>query len=316
MFAVFGGVDENVFLRDGAFRAQGPFQHPILAGTVGAVCFPLMVGIWRQHRLAAILGSAACIGMIVACASSGPVMSLIFGVCALLLWCRPDWVKAVRWTAVAIYLGLELVMSRPAYYVMSKIDLTGSSTGWHRSRLIEMAIDHFGEWWLFGTDRTIHWMGITIGWSERHSDITNYYIWIGIIGGFPAMALLIAMMWRAFSWVGQAVRAMPDDLARHQFMIWCLGAGLFAHASTSFSVAYFDQSALFFWLNVAVISSMHAGVVVASPAAQPTPSAAPALGPTRRRAARWRQETHDPWPGPGLSSMARMPAQPWTAERT
>ena len=43
----------------------------------------------------------------------------------------------------------------------------------------------------------------------------------------------------------------------HRFMIWCLGAGLFAHACTSLSVAYFDQSMMFFWLNVAVISSMH-----------------------------------------------------------
>ena len=39
-------------------------------------------------------------------------------------------------------------------------------------------------------------------------------------------------------------------------MIWCVGACLFAHAVTSVSVAYFDQSMLYFWLSIAVISSV------------------------------------------------------------
>ena len=40
-------------------------------------------------------------------------------------------------------------------------------------------------------------------------------------------------------------------------MIFCFGAALFAHAATSISVAYFDQSMLFFWLTIAVISSIY-----------------------------------------------------------
>jgi len=31
-----------------------------------------------------------------------------------------------------------------------KIDLTGSSTGWHRAELIDSALRHFNEWWLVG----------------------------------------------------------------------------------------------------------------------------------------------------------------------
>jgi hypothetical protein len=49
-FYVLGGVPENTVEREGRFRCQGPFRHPILAGTFGATLFPLMVVLWRQGR--------------------------------------------------------------------------------------------------------------------------------------------------------------------------------------------------------------------------------------------------------------------------
>lgn len=270
LFSMFGGVPEGVYVRDGAIRSQGPFQHPILAGTVGAVCFPLMVGIFGRYRFAALVGGSACLGMMVASTSSGPIMSLIFGLFAIAMWRWRQWSKTACVATFAGYLALEVVMSRPAYYIISKFDLTGSSTGWYRSRLIESTIEHLSEWWLFGTDRTNHWMHVTLGPGGQQTDITNYYIFVGVIGGLPAMVLLIAMMWRAFRSVGELLRASPDAPRSHRFMIWCLGAGLFAHACTSLSVAYFDQSMMFFWLNVAVISSMHS-VHALAPATDPLP---------------------------------------------
>ena len=45
-------------------------------------------------------------------------------------------------------------------------------------------------------------MHVTLGLSGQHTDITNYYIFMGVIGGLPAMVLLMAMMWRAFRSVG------------------------------------------------------------------------------------------------------------------
>jgi hypothetical protein len=70
------------------------------------------------------------------------------------------------------------------------------------------------------------------------------------------MFLLIAILWRAFACVGAALRSESPALTERRFMIWCFGAGLFAHATTSLSIAYFDQSMMFFWLNVGVISSL------------------------------------------------------------
>jgi hypothetical protein len=257
-FAVFGGVLETPMIREGSARAQGPFAHPILAGTVGAVCVPLMFAIWNSRRSLAVLGLAACIAMVLASASSGPLMSLVFGLLALCMWKVRHLSRLVVPGLVVAYLFLALVMSRPPYYILNYIDLTGGSTGWHRANLIENFFAHFHEWWAFGTDRTRHWMPHAQGPTPDHTDITNVYIGFAIVGGLPALLLIIAILWRAFSWVGAAANAAADESARSRFVVWCLGSTLFAHATTGISVSYFDQSVVFFWAAVSVISSFHA----------------------------------------------------------
>jgi len=286
-FGLLGGVPQEVYVRDGAIRAQGPFAHPILAGTVGAVTFPLIVGIWQRYRVSAMVGLTAAVAMVLASTSSGPLMSLLMGIFALFLWLRQSWVKVARWGVLGLYLLAEIVMERPAYYLISKIDLTGSSTGWHRSRLIEQAFTHIGRWWIFGTDYTGDWMAQTVDEEGRSADITNYYLWIGTIGGLPAMLLLIAAIWCAYVWVGRTIRNLPNASNQQRFLVWCLGAGLFAHTVTAVSVSYTDQSMVFLWLNVAAISSLYVmSLKMVSSPQQPSVEApaAPAArkGPFRR----------------------------------
>ena len=104
-FAVFGGVPESVPIRDGKIRAQGPFQHPILAGIVGAVCVPLMLGIWRKYRASSAAGLAASITMILASTSSTPLMSLFLGIGATIVWHFRSWIRLVRWAVIGAYLS-------------------------------------------------------------------------------------------------------------------------------------------------------------------------------------------------------------------
>jgi 4-amino-4-deoxy-L-arabinose transferase-like glycosyltransferase len=257
VFSVFGGVPEKVLMREGRLRAQGPFRHPILAGTVGATCIPLFIGILRKHRLTALIGCGAGVLITLASASSGPVMSLIFGICGILLWKYKQHMKKLRMAAMLGYLALMLVMVRPPYYLISKIDISGGSTGWHRSFLIEQTFKHFSEWWLIGTDRTRHWMpNQGFASDPLHTDITNYYISFGVEAGFLSMMLVITMLCLGFRWVGRVHDEQIDENPDNAFMIWCFGACLFAHVTTGVSVSYFDQSMLFFWLSVAVISSV------------------------------------------------------------
>ena len=262
-FAIFGGVPDWVVIREGKLRAQGPFRHPILAGTVGATCIPLFIGILRSHRLSALAGIGAGVVMVFASASSGPVMSLIAGAGAVAMWRFKNRVKTLRLGALLVYVGLMFTMDKPPYYLISRIDISGGSTGWHRAFLIEQTFSYLSEWWLFGTDETRHWMPMRgIANDPHHTDVTNYYIGFGVTGGLAAMLLVIWMMGVAFRWVGQIHDARIAHRPNQSFMIWCFGSCLFSHAITSFSVAYFDQSMLYFWLSVAVISSVYSIVRV------------------------------------------------------
>ncbi|RPJ33212.1 MAG: hypothetical protein EHM17_11100 [Verrucomicrobiaceae bacterium] len=265
LFAVFGGVPHEVMFREGKYRAQGPFRHSILAGTVGAVCIPLFIGIWHKNRMASIIGLVSGFCIAIASASSGPLMSMIVSICAVIMWRYRHLTNQARWTALVLYFAFQIYTGQPGYYLLSRIDLTGSSTGWHRARLIESAFQFIDEWWLFGTDVTRHWMPTGVSFSPYHADITNYYLAFGVVAGLPAMLVVIAILVICFRWIGRTTRLLEDAEKQEAFVVWCLGAGLFAHAATSISVSYFDQSLVFFWMNVAIISSMHAALKTRDP---------------------------------------------------
>jgi hypothetical protein len=261
LFSILGGVSEIPEVREGRLRASGPFAHSILAGTVGATCIPLMIGIWPYRRVAATLGVLACVAMVVSSASSGPVLSSVFGIAALCAWRWRASVRLLRWLAIIAYLALEVVMKAPAYYLLSRIDLVGGSTGWYRARLIESSVEHIQEWWLAGTDYTRHWMATGLAINSNQADITNHYISMGVLGGLPLMLLLILVFRRGFAGVGTVLRDGSVLSKREQFVAWTFGASLLAHAATCVSVSYFDQSVVFLYVNLAVLGSISAASV-------------------------------------------------------
>lgn len=260
----FSGIAIAPELRNGMVRAQGAFAHSILAGSVGAAGLPLMATLWRSHRGTALVGGIACLTMVFTSGSSGPIVSASLAVAALLMWSMRRHMRLVRWSALFGYLALDAVMQAPAYYLLTRVDLTGSSTSWHRAALIDSAIEHWSEWWLAGTAVTRHWMPYGVPWSASHSDITNQYLRMGVDGGLPLMILFIAVLAKGFSMVGHAVQEASVLPSRRPFVNWALGASLFAHAASFFSVSYFDQSVVFFYLTLAAIGSGSIAIV-ASP---------------------------------------------------
>jgi hypothetical protein len=256
MFSVFGGLPESVVIRNGKIRAQGPFGHPILAGTVGAVTLPLFLAIWRTDKSLAKIGACSSIGMVLTCASSGPILSAITSIIALLLWPLRSYTSRMRMACVGAYIFLEIVMRRPAYFIIASLDVTGSSTGWHRAELIRSSIQHLNEWWFAGTDFTRHWMPSGVSWSPDHTDITNHYIKQGVLGGLPLMFLLIALFVVSFRRIGETLRITEAYDSDKAFLIWGLGASLLCVATTSISVTFFDQSVVFLYLLFAIIASL------------------------------------------------------------
>jgi len=294
LFAVFGGVPEEPEIRNDRLRAQGPFAHSILAGTVGAVCAPLMIGLWRSHPRVARMGLAACLLMVFASASSSPLASVIFGAFALFLWRWRHLTRQIRIAAVLGYILLDIVMNAPAYYLIARVDLVGGSTSWHRARLIQSAFEHLDEWWWAGTDYTRHWMPHGVLWSEDHADITNHYLAQGVKGGMPLMLLFILILWTGFRYVGKTIRVQNAERAEDQFFIWALGASLFSHAATCISVAYFDQSFLFLYSTLAAIASLHTVAQAQAhpadlddPESEAVPLAPKSTNPTDGKAGDW-----------------------------
>lgn len=256
LFSILGGVPEVPEIRQGRIRAQGPFSHSIMAGTVGAVMLPVCIGLWKRYRRTAVIGSLAATTMVIASSSSGPLLSAIFATLGLLLWPIRIHLRTLRWTVVLVYLVLMVVMKSPPYYLLARVDLGGGSTGWHRARLIETSIEHLGEWWIAGTDYTRHWMASGVPWSPNHIDITNHYLMLGVQGGLPLLILFVLVLVNGFSIVGRSVRAAQKVQPDNAFFCWALGASLFAHAATSISVSYFDQSFVFLYVTFAAIAGL------------------------------------------------------------
>lgn len=246
-YRFIGARNEISLVRDGKIRAQGPFGTPILAGTVGASAIPLFFPLWRKRRGAAITGLTASVLIVLTSASSGPIGTAMIGIGGVVFWRWRNQLKAFLIAAVIGLTVLHFIKNRPIWYLMALMDFVGGSTGWHRAYLIDMAIKHLDEWWLYGSDFTRHWMPYGLAAVPEHCDLTNYYIQLGVMGGLPLMFGLVLIQWRSFKEMGATFRVVGGTGSETEFRLWCLGAALFSHAVTFLSISYFDQMYVFFW---------------------------------------------------------------------
>lgn len=254
--AALGGVSVIPNFREGHFRAQGAFAHAILAGTTGAGCFPMALYLWKNHRKLSLLGLFGAGGMIFSTTSSGPVMMLFFSIFGLLLWKVRRYLRAFRWFAVIAVIVLDMIMKAPVYFLMSRIDISGGSTGYYRAQLIRSSLEHLHEWWSVGTDYTRHWMATGVPANDQHADITNHFLAMGVSGGLPLMFLFIIVLVVAFNRVGKVLRENENASTERCYLIWTLGATLFGYVWVFFSISLFDQSVVFFHLILASISAV------------------------------------------------------------
>jgi hypothetical protein len=263
-FYALGGVPQFTVIREGVLRCQGPFSHPILAGTFGAVWLPLFVGLWWQgsgNRLAAVIGIISSTAITLLSGSSGPVATYMVGIVGLSLWSARNHMRTIRRGIVVFLLALQVVMKAPLWFVFAKIDIFSGSTGWHRANVIDRTFANFFDWWLLGTKDVGSW-GIWAG------DITNQYILEGVRGGLISVIFFVWIIVVAFSGLGLAMRAPNLDSPRHHRMLWALGSALLAHVIGFFSISYFDQNVVNWYLLLAMIGVC---VTVYAPETQPKP---------------------------------------------
>lgn len=253
-----GAATPGATIRNGETRAKGPFNHAILGGTAGAVSAPFFFAIWKRRRKTAILGLISANAITIAANSSGPLSALLFSYLVIYAWKYRRYTKHTEKMIVASYIFFSLIMNRPVYYLMDSIDFTGGSTGWHRSRLIEQSITYLSEWWLAGTDYTRHWMPSGVSWNPDHTDLTNYYLNIGVLGGLPLMLTLIAIIYSCFRFARRH-NAVADENEKEtaSYAVWTMGAALAAHVLSCVSVSYFDQMFVLLYVLIAMFSNLY-----------------------------------------------------------
>lgn len=261
LFAFLGGVPEQTMIRDGRLRCQGAFAHPIVAGCFWASLLPIVIAQrWQGGRgtLIALVGTVTSLVIIGACASSTPVAALIFGSVAAAFYVLRSSMWIVRWTLLVLILGLHMVMQSPVWHLISRIDIVGGSTGWHRVNLIDQAIAHAHEWWLVGSDLgTAHW-----GWGT--ADVTNYYLVQGLHGGVVQVLLFVALISVGFSRIGRARRAVEGDLAA-SVLTWSIGVALFIHVMNFIALSYFGQITMLWYMQLAIIAGPVSAAAVSVP---------------------------------------------------
>jgi len=251
-FAYLGGVPEHGEIREGRLRAQGPMGHAILAGVLGAVLLPVALGQWwgkgAWRKPLVFVAIAACLLAVLASASSTPLMVLAAVVVGLCWWPLRNWMRALRWTAVALVIALHLLMKAPVWALIARVDVVGGNSAYHRFELVNGAIVHFADWWLLGVKTTANWGS---GWFTF--DTANQYVDTAVTGGLATLVCFLAVISLCFSRIGKAWRlAPPADAKRY----WCVGVFLFANCVAFVGVAYFDQTSIMWYAVLGLIASI------------------------------------------------------------
>lgn len=258
IFSIFGGVPEFSVIRDGAIRCQGPFGHPILAGTFGVVVLPYSLTLLlynEKNRI--VLGIVCAISatlMTILSSSSGPFLAYLFVFMGLAAWVIRGYLKPILWGSLLCVIVLHVFMNAPVWYLIGRASELVGGMGWHRSELINQAIGRIDEWWLIGTTQTDHWMRYSPKISEHMMDITNQYIYEGVNGGLITLASFIAVIAFCFRKVGKEIKSYRSK--NQDKMIWCLGVSLLGHVVSFLSVTYYDQMNAIYYLSVALIASI------------------------------------------------------------
>lgn len=236
IFSQLGGVPEYSLVRNGRLRCQGPFSHPIMAGLFWAMWLPSVVSMavaLRRDRILWILGCTAILIIVYATASSTPVMAVILGVGTLLLYPGRKWLSVAVWCGLFAAAGLHLVMAKGVHHVLARINIVSGSTGWHRYYLMDEAINHFGEWFLIGTESTAHW-GLGL------SDVTNQFVLEATKGGLVGMVVFTAILILVMRANGSAAIHAQDRAV--SLINWGFFAGLIAMTFSFIGVSLFGAA--------------------------------------------------------------------------
>lgn len=288
-FAAVGGVElrraGDLWFREGRLRATGSFGHPSLLGTCAATFAALYVGavVSPKARWISTTGLAACVLIIWATNSGGPLTCLAVAAVGWALWSARREMRFVRRGIVLLFIALLVVMKAPIWYVLARIsDVTGGD-GFHRARLLDVAFQNLDKWWLAGMPllKTRGWMPY-VNATTGGTDITNHFLLFGLTAGLGALVLAVVVLIVSFSRLGKALayaRTLPRQRSRSvELTLWSLGVVLAIHSFNWFGISYWDQTNMLWLMHLAMVSSLTSPASLLPPQASPSPAAAKRTG--------------------------------------
>lgn len=256
-FGYLGGVELVPAIREGKIRAQGPFEHPILAGVFGATLLPLFLWLWKCRKIkgVAFAGIVGATIMVIASASSTPLLGYLAVIVGICFWGLRKQMRVVRWVLLLLLITCHLVMKAPVWFLIDHVDLVAGNSGYHRAMLIDTFIRHFRDWWLTGTNQAANW-------GYEMDDMSNQFVAEGETGGIATFILFVLLISRSFGRVGRARKLIDGDREKEWF-VWFLGVCLFSHCVAYFGVSYFDQTRIWWYAFLAIISAATAPMLAA-----------------------------------------------------
>ena len=241
-------------MRWGFTRAVGPFSHPILFGGTFAMFLPLIYylrhekSIWRN--LAYILSFVAFIGAL-SSMSAGPWVMVAFILFCIALANFKVWAKPMLKFFIFSCIFIQILSNRPFYHVIFSYASKLGGTGWHRARLIDLAINNFGQWWIAGYGGRDPGWGYYLGISW--TDMTNEYILAGVKYGLAGIIVLVWVLYAAFRGLRAAYQSA--NRAEIKSLYWTLGIVLISVAVIWLSISFFGQLLSLFYVVLGIIGS-------------------------------------------------------------
>jgi hypothetical protein len=248
VFNLVGGLSiPDSIIRDGQLRSSG-VMGPLGSGVFAGVLIPMFLWLWIEgnSRMAAAAGIAGAMAMLITTHASTPWMACGAALLGLSFWSLRKQMRPVRWGIVLILVSLHLVMKAPVWHLISRLDLTGSSSSYHRYELVNLTILHFSDWWLLGYKYYNKW-----GWEMW--DTSNLFVATALSGGLVSLVFLIAAFKRSFGAIGSARKRLSGD-RKQEWFLWCLGSALFSMVVSSFGIAFLYQSQMELYVLPAFIS--------------------------------------------------------------
>jgi hypothetical protein len=246
--------------RDGSIRAQATFADPIRCGTFAATLIPLFIWLWQEgkSKLGAIVGVGSAMTIVMATASSTPLMATMAIAAGIAMWPLRKSMRAFRWGLVAFVTLLHLVMKAPVWFAIAHIDLVSGNSGYHRAMLIDSLVRHFSDWWLIGVQSTS-------SWAFEMTDQANQFVYEAESGGLITLIAFILLISWSFGRLGDS-RKIVDGDKKKEWMLWLFGLALLSHVISFFGIAFNDQ-AVYSWFALfamicAVTSPILAGNAV------------------------------------------------------